>query len=185
MKLNEVDLTKMLPSFMKGDEYDMALAEGMSNYFSRQSIESERVVIVGQTDHLNEAELDQLAYDMNIFWYSVKADIEIKRKLIKDAPIVFNKLGTVWAIERILNSYIDETELEEWFDYGGDPHHFRIITNNIQILTDELDLFLEILTKIKRRSQWLENVILDLRAKGTTYPAIGYIEESEEHYYFS
>ncbi len=185
MKLKDVDLTKMLPTFMKSDEFDVALAEGMSNYFREQAEYSERVVVVGQTDNLNEAELDTLADDMNIFWYSKSADIEIKRKLIKDAPLVFNKLGTAWAVERVVNSYLEETELQEWFDYGGDSHHFRLLTNNVNILSTDLDVFLDILDKVKRRSQWLESIILELRAKGGFYPAIAYIEESEEHYYFS
>ena len=185
MKLNEVDLTKMLPSFMREDKYDVLLAEGMSNYFQLQSVESERVVIVGKTDYLNEAECDQLAQDMNIFWYSNSAALDIKRKLIKDAPLVFNKLGTAWAVEKVVNSYLEDTELQEWFDYGGDPHHFRLLTNNTHILSTDLGVFLEILDKVKRRSQWLESIILELRAKGTLYPAVAYIERSIEEYHFN
>ncbi len=184
MKLNEVDLTKMLPLFMKQDKYDVLLAEGMSNYFSQQSIDSERVIIVGKTDYLNEAECDQLAHDMNIFWYSNSASLEIKRKLIKDAPLVFNKLGTVWAVERVINSYLTDTELQEWFEYGGDPHHFRLVTGNEQILESDFEVFLNILNKIKRRSQWLDSIILELSAKGSFYPAAAFVETSVEHYYF-
>lgn len=184
MKLNDFDLTKMLPSFMAKDKFDLALAKGVSNFFQRQSIDSERVIIVGQTDHLNEAELDQIAIDNNIFWYSNSASIDIKRKLIKDAPLVFNKLGTVWAVEKVINSYLEDTELQEWFDYNGDPGYFRLVTNNSKILTQDLDVFLNILTKIKRRSQWLEDIILELRARGEINIAMGYEERSIEEYYF-
>ena len=184
MKLKDVDLYKMLPTFMKQDKFDKLLAEAMSNFFQKISVEMERCVILGHVDELNEAELDQLATDWNVFWYLKSASLDIKRQLIKDSQLVFNKLGTVWAVERVMNSYLPESELLEWFDYNGDPHHFQFITNNTDILRTDIDAFLFVLEKIKRKTQWLEDIILELRAKGTLYPGVGFIEESTDTYIF-
>lgn len=184
MKLKDVDLYKMLPAFMKADKFDKLLAEGMTNLFRNLSVDMERVVIVGYIDKLNEVELDQLAQDWNVFWYLKSATLEQKRQLIKDAQLVFNKLGTVWAVERVMNSYLPESELKEWFDYDGAPHYFKFITNNTAILQTDIDAFLFVLEKIKRKSQWLEGIILELRAKGTMYPGVGFIEESTDTFTF-
>ena len=184
MKLKDVDLHKMLPAFMKEDKFDKALADAMSNLFQKLSVDMERCVIIGFIDKLNEAELDQLAQDWNVFWYLKSASLELKRQLIKDAQLVFNKLGTVWAVERVMNSYLPESELKEWFDYEGDPHYFKFVTNNIDILKTDIDAFLLILEKIKRKTQWLEGIILELRAKGTMYPGVGFIEESIDTFTF-
>ena len=184
MKLKDIDLYKMLPAFMKEDKFDKLLAEGMSNLFQKWSIDMDRTVIIGQIDKLNEAELDQLAQDWNVFWYLKSATLEQKRQLIKDSPLVFSRLGTVWAVEKVMNNYLPESELKEWFDYGGDPHYFRFVTNNIDILQTDIDAFLFILEQIKRKSQWLDGIILELRARGTMYPGIGFIEESIDTYSF-
>lgn len=184
MKLEDVNLLEMLPSFMKEDKYDSLLATGMSNLFQQLSVDMQRVVIVGQTDYLNEAELDQLAHDQNIFWYNYTGSITQKRQQIKEAPLVFSRLGTVWAVEKVMNQYFDNTELEEWFDYNGDPHHFRFTTSDTNILRADIDTFLYILDKVKRRSQWLDAIILSLLAKGTVYPAFGIVEKSYDTYYF-
>lgn len=180
MKLSDVNLVEMLPSFMKEDKFDVIFAEALSNIFSDLSVDSKRAIIVGQVDYLNEAELDQLAFDENIFWYSDKADIEVKRQLIKDAPLVFSRLGTVWAVERVINQYLPNTELIEWFEYDGDPHYFKIMTNDTRVLKSEIALFLDILEKVKRKSQWLEAIILQLRAEGQLYPGIAILEKSVE-----
>ena len=184
MKLKDVDLYKMLPAFMKEDKFDKLLAEGMSNLFQSWSVAMERCVIIGQIDKLNETELDQLAEDWNVFWYLKTASMDTKRQLIKDAHLVFNRLGTVWAVEKVMNSYLPESELQEWFDYDGNPHHFKFVTNNIAILQTDIDTFLFVLEKIKRKSQWLEGVILELRAKGIMYPGVGFIEESTDTFSF-
>lgn len=184
MKLKDVDLYKMLPAFMKEDKFDKLLAKGMSNLFQNLAVNMERTVIIGHIDELNEAELDQLAADWNIFWYLKSASLEQKRQLIKDAQLVFNRLGTVWAVERVMNSYLPESELKEWFDYGGQPHHFRFVTNNTDILRTDIEAFLYVLEKVKRKSQWLEGVILELKAIGTMYPGVGFIEESTDTFSF-
>lgn len=184
MKLKDVDLYKMLPALMKEDKFDKLLAEGMSNLFQSWAIAMERSVIIGQIDKLNEAELDQLAEDWNVFWYLKSASLSTKRELIKDAQLVFNRLGTVWAVERVMNSYLPESELQEWFDYNGNPHNFKFVTNNTDILQTDIDAFLFVLEKIKRKSQWLEGVILELRAKGTMFPGVGFIEESTDTFSF-
>ena len=184
MKLKDVDLYKMLPAFMKQDKFDKLLSEAMSNFFQKISVEMERCVILGYIDNLNEAELDQLATDWNVFWYLKSASLDIKRQLIKDAQLVFNRLGTVWAVERVMNNYLPESELKEWFDYNGNPHYFKFVTNNTDILQTDIDAFLFILEQIKRKSQWLEGIILELRAKGTMFPGVGFIEESTDTFTF-
>ena len=184
MRLKDVDLYKMLPIFMKQDKFDKLLAEGLSNLFQKLSVDIDRTVIVGQIDKLNEKELDQLAEDWNVFWYLKSATLEQKRQLIKDSPLVFSRLGTVWAVERVMNNYLPESELKEWFEYDGNPHYFRFVTNNTDILQTDIDAFLFVLEKIKRKSQWLEAIILELRAKGTMFPGVGFIEESTDTFSF-
>ena len=184
MELKNVDLYKMLPSFMKEDKFDKLLSEGLSNLFQKLAVDMDRAVIIGHIDELNETELDQLAEDWNVFWYLKSATLEQKKQLIKDSPLVFSKLGTVWAVERVMNNYLPESELKEWFEYGGDPHYFKFVTNNTAILQTDIDAFLFILEQIKRKSQWLEGIILELRAKGTMYPGVGFIEESVDTFGF-
>ena len=184
MKLKDVDLYKMLPAFMKEDKFDRLLSEGISNLFQKLAIDMDRAVIIGHIDKLNEAELDQLAEDWNIFWYLKSASLEQKRQLIKDSPLVFSRLGTVWAVEKVMNNYLPESELKEWFDYDGNPHYFKFVTNNTDILQTDIDAFLFILEQVKRKSQWLEGIILELRAKGTMFPGVGFIEESTDTFTF-
>ena len=184
MELKDVDLYKMLPAFMKQDKFDSLLAKGLSNLFQSWAVAMNRCVIIGQIDTLNEAELDQLAEDWNVFWYLKSATLDQKRQLIKDSQIVFSRLGTVWAVERVMNNYLPQSELKEWFEYEGDPHYFRFVTNNTDILKTDIDAFLFILEQIKRKSQWLEGIILELRAKGTMYPGVGFIEESTDTFSF-
>jgi phage tail P2-like protein len=179
MKLADIDLTKLLPQFMKNDPYDKLLAEALSNEYTQTSQDLDRIIIVGRVDKLNEAELDQIAHDSNIFWYSEKADIAIKRNIIKNAPLVFNRLGTVYAVEKVMSDYLKDAELLEWWEYNSaSRNHFSFRTTDIGILRTDIEEFLWILEKVKRKSQWLEAIILQLKVQGNLYPGIAVIDKT-------
>ena len=185
MQLKDVDLIKLCPAFMREDKANKILASGVSNIFQEWAENLDRISVINQIDNLSGAELDQLAKDRNIFWYDYKADISVKRALIKNAKIVFNRLGTVWAVESVMNDYLPKTELQEWFDYDGEPGYFRIVTNNTAILKTDIQGFLNILKHIKRRSVWLEHIMLRLEQKLSFYPGWGIVEKSRDTFIFT
>lgn len=185
MQLKDVDLIKLCPAFMREDKSNKILADGISNIFQEWAENLDRLIVINQIDNLLEVELDQLARDRNIFWYDFSADISVKRALIKNAKIVFNRLGTVWAVESVMNDYLPKTELQEWFDYDGEPGYFRIVTNNTAILKTDIETFLNILEKIKRRSVWLEQIMLRLEQKLSFYPGWGIVEKSRDTFIFT
>ena len=185
MDLKDVDILQLCPAFMRNDQTNKILAQGCNNIFQEWAQNAERLVVINQIDKLSSAELDQLARDTNVFWYDEKANIDVKRALIKNSPIVFNRLGTVWAVESVMNDYLPESELQEWFNYDGEPGMFRLVTNNTAILRTNFDIFLKILASTKRHSQWLEAVILKLGQKLTLYPGFGIIERNTETYAFT
>lgn len=185
MRLKDVDILKLCPAFMRSDKTNQVLANGINNIFHTWSNDMDRLPVVNQIDKLKVSELDQLASDRNIFWYDYNASIDVKRAIIKNAKIVFNRLGTVWAVESVMNDYLPKTELQEWFDYNGEPGYFRIITNNTEILKTDIQTFLNILKGIKRRSVWLEHIMLKLEQRLTLYPGIGIVERSKDTFIFT
>lgn len=185
MNLKDVDLIKLCPAFMRNDKSNIILANGIDNIFQTWSENLDRLPVINQLDKLSESELDQLASDKNIFWYDYKASITVKRALIKNAKTVFNRLGTVWAVESVMNDYLPKTELQEWFDYDGEPGYFRIVTNNTEILRTDIQTFLNILHGIKRRSVWLEHIMLRLEQYLILYPGLGVVERSRDTFTFT
>jgi hypothetical protein len=170
---------------MREDKSNQLLASGVSNIFQTWANNLDRLPVINQLDKLKEAELDQLASDRNIFWYDYKASISVKRALIKNAKLVFNRLGTVWAVESVMNDYLPQSELQEWFEYNGEPGYFRLITDNTDILRTDIEVFLNILKGIKRRSVWLEDIILRLKQYLVLYPGIGIVERSKDTFTFT
>lgn len=182
MKLNDIDFVKLLPQFMRDDVAVSGLAAGV-NQIVRDLSESVMLLSTWDSiDHLSEAELDELAWELNIQWYDIGASIEVKRDLVKNSDKVFQRLGTRWAVENIIKSYFGEGYIEEWFQYDGEPGHFRVFSPNPSLNNERLTEFLNILNKVKRASAKLDGIYITLTGQTPMTAGVAYHETGHEMY---
>ena len=79
------------------------------------------------SDHeaMPEWALDEKAWE-NAILYDYSAAIETKRQWVKEAVPTRRLYGTAYIIYRYLQSVFDIVEIEEWWQYGGNPYLFRV-----------------------------------------------------------
>lgn len=126
MKLESLDFRKMLPAWMREDEYNIALAEAINEVLADPLSRVKTLRTWDQIDNLTSEELDELAWENNIDWWESGWDIETKRANIKEATKINEKRGTKYSVERILESVFGTGTVIEWFEYDGDPYHFKV-----------------------------------------------------------
>ena len=106
--------------------------------------------------------------------------IDVKRNLVKNSDQVYQKLGTKWAVENVIHTYFGDGYIQEWFQYEGEPGHFRIFSANPSITDERLMQFLEILQKVKRGSSHLDGIFITLTGRMQLHTGVGYHEVSFE-----
>lgn len=160
MELTDLNFIQLLPAFMKDDEANI----GLSNAMDRLACDIAEKTISASTwdklDMLSAEELDLLAEELNISWYDKSAATEVKRQIIKDSDLVHAKLGTNWAALRVIETYFGEGAIIDWFDYDGEPYHFKIQTINQSIMNEKAAAFLKILNQVKRETAILDSIEL-------------------------
>lgn len=173
MRLKDTELIKLLPEFMREDPANIGLARGLDEVIKMFVAYGEHLSIWTAIDDLTEPELDDLAWEFNITWYEYSADIETKRKILKNSSEVKRNLATGWAVEQVISTYFGEGHIEEWFEYGGEPGYFKVISSNPSITQENLNKFLRILEKVKRKSAHLEAICIGFSGKAYLYTGIG------------
>ena len=96
--------------------------------------------------------------------------------------MVHSRLGTKWAVEKIITEYFGSGRVREWFEYEGEPFHFKIISGNPTITNEKLLEFLGLLDKVKRQSAVLDGIYITLTGEMNLYLAIGLHEAGTERY---
>ena len=182
MKLCDLEFIKLLPEFMRDDPAVKGLAAGVDAIVASIVPAVERLTTWDHIDELSESELDELAWELNISWYSPGASIDVKRDLIKNSDKVHMTLGTKSAVESVINSYFGDGYISEWFEYGGEPGHFMVISSNPSISDENLTGFLSVLEKVKRASAKLDSVTTLSEGAAVLTMAVGFHDIGTDTY---
>jgi len=169
MELSNVDLLSLQSGYMQKDTTTIALCKALTPQFQQLATETKLCLIYARIDDLDEPVIDELAWQMHVDWYDAAADISIKRQLIKTSIIVHMYRGTPYAVEQVIMTHFGDGHVEEWFDYGGEPGMFKVVTANASVTAELAAQFTRILNSAKRASAHLEEIIITLSGEMDVY----------------
>ena len=121
------NLLRTLPDVLKSDESMAALVVSVAQVLSERLSEIQRLTIYSRIDELPEELLDILAYDFKVDWWDGDYTLKEKRKTLKDSWRVHRMLGTKAAVETAISAIYQNTQVSEWFEYNGEPYHFKLL----------------------------------------------------------
>ena len=182
MKLKDLEFIRLLPQFMRGDAAVQGLAAGLDSIIPDLHTSVKNLTTWDHIDELSEAELDELAWELNIPWYEASASIAIKREVIKASDLVHMRLGTKWAVENVIRTYFGSGYVSEWWEYGGEPGHFQVNSSNPSLNNESFNAFLHLLEKVKRASAKLDGVVISLSGELPLYSGVALHEVGKEQY---
>ena len=126
MKPIEVVYAQLIPRFIRQDKTGHALCEAIDvamQPFLVSAVNAD--AWISDPMAMPEWALDEKAWE-NAILYDYGASPETKRQWVMNAAPTRRLYGTPSIINRYLQSVFDGVEIEEWWQYGGDPYLFRI-----------------------------------------------------------
>jgi len=159
MKISELDFVRLLPAFMRDDEAVIALSKAMNQLMGEPGKRLRTISTWDKIDELNEAECDELAWELDIDWYdSTGMSLEEKRATIKVAQQIKRKRGTKWAVERLISAYFGEGYVAEWYETGSAPYTFVVMTTETHISAENYAKFVEAAAAAKNERSHITGV---------------------------
>lgn len=101
-------------------------------------------------------------------WWDADYTLEEKRRTLKDSWRVHRMLGTKAAVELAISAIFPEVRVSEWFEYGGDPYHFRLSIDVSKEDTDS-DRYQRVLERVnfyKNLRSHLDEIVYIIQAEG-------------------
>ena len=166
MTLENLNFILLLPRFMREDETCIALSKVIDNMTDDLMKTIKLLSVWDRIDFMTDDELDRLAGELNIEWYSNSFFPDAKREIIKMADMISSKCGTDYAVQYVLRVYFGGVSIKNWYEYDGEPYHYKIIADNPYLINSSSELFERILRTVARKSVILDSI--ETATDGTT-----------------
>lgn len=169
MKLLNTEIERLVPAFIREDRNYQGIMYALQKELQRVCGEISLIQLYTNLDILSEKILDELAWQFNIPEYDVTYSIEIKRSLIDGCLSIHHKRGTVAAVREVAEKIFGNAEIEEWFEYGGQPYHFKVSTANVSSDDEMIERFNKVVKETQNIRSVLEEVIIEIINKMGLY----------------
>lgn len=172
--LKQNTLLREVPNNLLVDEKVIHLANSLQNSLDKMLDWAEKINFEMNLDKLDDAILDHLLWEKHITWsegLGLATTREKKIKLIQDAIELHRIKGTPAAIELVFSILDIDCKLTEWFQYGGDPYHFKlqVSVSDKGLNEDTLNLLTALISEYKNVRSFLEAIEVFSLSKGQAY----------------
>lgn len=161
-KLSFSEIYRLYPPVLKDDKDFSAIGVALTIQLLKNAELAGREIIYPEIDKLPESVLDALAYDFNVEWYDYEGTLEEKRNTISGCMNIHKSKGTKGAILTALKSVYDDVQVQEWFEYGGEPFHFKIIIKHSHSGFEKLTRLLQKVKYYKNARSYLDETIFEM-----------------------
>ncbi|AQU84924.1 MULTISPECIES: phage tail protein I [unclassified Halomonas] len=107
--------------------------------------------------------LPWLAWALSVDEWDEQWSESQKRNAIDASVYLHRHKGTPVAVQRAVDLIFDDAEVQEWFHYGGQPFHFRIVSDNAFTSEREYHRLIRIIEAAKNARSRLEAIIIRSR----------------------
>ncbi|MGG7200772.1 phage tail protein [Clostridium butyricum] len=181
ISIYDSSITDVLPTYLKSSSEVQAISYAVSNQINKIKEKIKVIQLFNSIDILSEDVLDILAVELRTRCYNEEYPRDIKIKLVKNSLNWYLYSGTPAELEELCKVLYGGATVEEWFDYEGNPYHFRIGVDVTETrLNVDIDGIKRTIERYKRASTRLAEIILQCSVNCSVYTKTDYFKFSTE-----
>lgn len=164
MNIKDYNIADVLPESINRDNV-REVAKVVDEKLHELDAMSELVSIYPRIDKLSSNLIDALAIQLHVDFYNTTLPLDKRRTLVKNSILWHMKKGTKLAVEGVVSAAFESSTVQEWYEYGGSPYHFKITTECVTTEKGVLDEIRRAIDSVKNVRSWLDKIefLLHLR----------------------
>ena len=157
IKIDDIAFLRLLPHFLQEEKEIQVMAQVIQEEIDLINQREENLFLYGDFKNLNEAILDELAYQWKTEGYEQSLSKDTKAKLVETSYVIRKTKGTRYAVEKTVKNIHGDFEFLEWHEYGGAPYHFKLI-GDISPTGEKLAEIYKTINTTKNERSYLEGI---------------------------
>lgn len=169
IKLDGSRFTAVLPENLKEQPEVRAIAYAVGRQVEKLCACADGARTYAAIQTMPERVLDMLAVELRTPAYDEAYPIETKRSLVINSLLYFARMGTPSAVNNLIETIFGKGYITEWWEYGGNPHHFRVTGIDLRQVFKNYENFIKIMEAVKRKSSVMDALTAISKVTGTVY----------------
>lgn len=175
-------LRDIMPQNLLADQEVRNAADAIDTELRKISELYVACLLISRIDELPSEIINILARQWHVDFYDDTLPIETRRNLVKQSIAWHRIKGTKAAVEKVVRAVFNTGNVSEWFEYGGEPYHFKVDI----IESDDLDI--EVIRQVtkaifetKNVRSWLDGLGFLRKISWGSYTAIAATAHKSYH----
>lgn len=159
--MNNDEVYNLLPENLKKYQNLSNISKALSQEIDKGVTKKiEELEIYIKMEKLNDIVLDQLAWQWNVEFYSSELPKSKKIDMIKNSYFHHITKGTAGALESALKAIVNNLEVQEWYEYGGNPYMFKLVVEGSMLTEQEITTVYKLVEIYKNIRSHLDGFVI-------------------------
>ncbi len=168
--IDDIIWSEIMPLAIRNDTQVQAISAAITPQLQAVSRAIEECIILARLDELSETVVDLLAWQYHVDFYDKDLPIDQKRALVKTSIDVHRHKGTPYAVQTVVTAILEGAKVLEWFEYGGNPYHFKVaLITGPMASTETINKLVKAINLTKNTRSWLDGVEFSRTASQMIY----------------
>ena len=152
-------LLDIVPENLLEDKHIRKITEVIDAVLKDIYPETAYPALISRIDELDSDTIDSLAWQWHVDFYDEDLSLEVRRELVKKSIDYHRHMGTNYAVDGVIKTCFQNAEIQENWEYGGNPYCFKVITIHAGIPDeDELGRIVQAINSVKNTRSSLDGL---------------------------
>ena len=152
-------LLDIVPESLLEDKHIRKITEVIDAALKDIYPETAYPALISRIDELDSDTIDSLAWQWHVDFYDEDLSLEVRRELVKKSIDYHRHMGTNYAVDGVIKTCFQNAEIQENWEYGGNPYCFKVITIHAGIPDeDELGRIVQAINSVKNTRSSLDGL---------------------------
>lgn len=158
-ELENLKLSDIMPPNLLKDPFVKAMCNALDVQLNKLVENNKKLSIYANIDNLPEEIINFLAWQFHVDFFDESWTLKQKRDTVKNSIKWHRYKGSIGVLEDYISTIFGNARVIEWFDYDGEPYHFKIdmITGEIPSI-EALNKILKAIYTIKNTRSWCDGL---------------------------
>lgn len=156
--MNNIDVLRDLPPSLSTDEKAEAIAKAATEWLLQVDKGTKTLNLFDDWSQMPDGVLKHLAWAYHVDGWSDRLPRKKRETLVKSAINWHRHKGTVGLVETVVTELYQDAKLQENWEYGGRPYHFRILLGGLAMDKEFRATLLERIRDVKNTRSILDGL---------------------------